>query len=70
MPRMPDPRVEQAEELFRQGKKLIDIAESFGRSGRNDPQLEKQMWLGSRRKCNVAKEKTQRCKKERWSAGE
>ena len=30
MPRMPDPRVEQAEELFRQGKKLIDIAEILG----------------------------------------
>lgn len=30
MARAPDPRAEQAEKLFREGKKLIEIAETLG----------------------------------------
>lgn len=66
MARAPDARMEQARDLFLEGKKLIEISdllkipEGTIRSWKN-----RYDWDNG----NVAKEETQRCEKERRSAG-
>lgn len=74
MPREPNPNVEKAFEMYKEGKSLTDIAKKLGiaegtvRSWKSRYKWEDKRNVAKNKKCNVAKKdkaETQRCKKKR-----
>ena len=64
MARAPDPRIEQAKAMCLKGMKLVEIASQL-----NLPEGTVRSWKNTHEwDCNVAKEKSQRCKKENGRA--